>query len=212
MSLEWTPPKKIEELFAATSGNMFASVNAPTAGARTVESLPVGDAPLQLYSLATPNGQKVGIMLEELAEAGVEGAEYDAFVIQLNGPQFTSGFVGVNPNSKIPALVDTKPLDGKEPINLFESGSIVLYLAEKYKKFIPEDVRKKAEVMNWVFWQMAGMVYAPADKVEARNYGVARYGMEVLRLCDVLEHHLADGRTYLLGDEYSIADIMIFPW
>ncbi|KXS20191.1 glutathione S-transferase [Gonapodya prolifera JEL478] len=220
---EWTPPKAIEELFAQTAGNNFASINAPTAGARTVQELPKGSAPLQLYSLATPNGQKVGIILEELAEAGIKEADYDAFVIRLNGEQFTSGFVGVNPNSKIPALVDTKPSDGGEPVNLFESANIVLYLAEKHKFLMPEDSRKKAEVMNWVFWQMAGQgpmtgnfghffVYAPADKVEARNYGVARYGMEVLRLSDVLEKHLADGRSYLLGEDYTIADVVVFPW
>jgi len=219
----WTPPDKIEVLFAATAGNQFASTNAPTAGARTEKELPVGKAGLQLYSLSTPNGQKAGLMLEELAEAGVAEADYDAWVVKLNGEQFGSGFVGVNPNSKIPALVDKNPLDGKGELHVFESGAIVLYLAEKYKRFLPEDVRKRQEVLNWVFWQMGGQgpftgqfghffVYAPDEKVETRDYGVARYGMETLRLCDVLEKHLADGRTYLTGEEYTIADIMIFPW
>jgi len=212
----WTPPAKIEDLYASTAGNQFAAINAPTAGPRVEQDLPVGSAPFQLYSLATPNGQKVGIILEEL------GIEYDAHTINIGkGEQFTSGFVDVNPNSKIPAAVDRDGPDGK-PINLFESASIVLYLAEKYHRFIPTDPRLKAEVFNWVFWQMGGqgpntgafghfMVYAPADKVETRNYGVARYGMEVQRLCDVLDRHLA-GRTYIVGEEYSIADIIIYPW
>lgn len=137
------------------------------------------------------------------------------------GEQFTSGFVGVNPNSKIPAAVD-RDGPGGQPISLFESGSIVLYFAEKFQKFLPIDARLKAEAMNWVMWQMGGqgpmtgnfghfMVYAPADKVETRNYGVARYGMEVQRLCSVLDRHLA-GRTYMVGEEYSVADIMIYPW
>ncbi len=137
------------------------------------------------------------------------------------GEQFTSGFVGVNPNSKIPALLDKEGPDGK-PINLFESASIALYLAEKYNRFIPSDARLRAELFNWVFWQMGGQgpftgqfghffVYAPADKAETRDYGTARYGMEVQRLCDVLDKHLA-GRNYLVGDEYTLADILIFPW
>jgi len=212
----WKPPAKIEELFASTGGNQFAAINAPTAGPRVEQDLPVGSAPFQLYSLATPNGQKVGIILEEL------GIDYDAHSINIGkGDQFTSGFVGVNPNSKIPAAVD-RDGPGGSPINLFESGSIVLYLAEKYQRFIPSDPRLRAEVMNWVFWQMGGqgpftgqfghfMAYAPADKVETRNYGVARYGMEVQRLCHVLDRHLAT-RTYLVGEEYTIADMMIYPW
>ncbi len=146
------------------------------------------------------------------------------FLLVINigsGDQFTSGFVSVNPNSKIPAMVDKEGPDG-QPINLFESGSIVLYLAEKHGRFIPKDPRLRFEAMNWVFWQMGGqgpftgqfghfMVYAPADKCETRDYGTARYGMEVQRLCDVLNQHLAT-REYMVGDEYSIADIMIFPW
>jgi GST-like protein len=213
---EWMPPAKVEELFANASGNKFASINAPTAGARVDKDLPVGSAPIQLYSLATPNGQKISILLEEL------GVDYDAYVINIGaGDQFTSGFVGVNPNSKIPAAVDKEGPNG-EAINLFESGSMVLYFAEKYNRFIPTDPRLKVEVMNWIFWQMGGqgpgcgnfghfMAYAPADKVETRNYGVARYGMEVQRLCSVLDRHL-EGRTYMVGEEYSIADMMIYPW
>eukprot|EP01040_Poterioochromonas_malhamensis_P006553 gene6555-7057_t len=188
MSAEWTPPAKIED-----------------------------SAPLQLYSLSTPNGQKVGILLEEL------GVDYDAHVVNIGkGDQFTSGFVQVNPNSKIPALVDKEGPDG-QPINLFESASINLYLAEKYGgRFIPHEPRLRAEMMNWLFWQMGGFgpflgqlghffVHAPADKVEARDYGVARYGMETQRLCSVLDQHL-EGRWYMVGDEYTLADIAIFPW
>jgi len=213
---EWAPPATIEDLFAKTDGNKFSSINKPTAGARTQQELPVGSADLQLYSLATPNGQKVGILLEEL------GVDYDAFVINIGkGDQFTSGFVGVNPNSKIPALLDKNGPDGK-PINLFESASIAIYLAEKFNKFIPKDPRQRYEVMNWIFWQMAGQgpmtgnfghffVYAPPDKKEARDYGVGRYGMEAQRLCDVLDKHLV-GRTYIVGEEYTLADIIIFPW
>jgi len=211
----WTPPAKIEELYAATAGNQFASINRPTAGSRTEQALPDGGSPFQLYSLATPNGIKVGIILEEL------GIDYDAHFINIGkGEQFNSGFVAVNPNSKIPCALDKDGPDG-QPIFLFESAAIVMYLAEKYNRFLPTNVRLRQEVMNWVFWQMAGqgpmtgnyghfMVYAPADKVETRNYGVARYGMEVQRLCSVLENHL-EGRTYIVGEEYSIADIVVCP-
>lgn len=213
---KWTPPAKVEELYAATSGNKFASINAPTAGAREEKALPEGSAPFQLYSLATPNGQKVGILLEEL------GINYDAHFINIGkGDQFTSGFVGVNPNSKIPAALDKEGPDGK-PINLFESASIMMYLAEKHNQFIPTNPRARVECMNWLFWQMGGFgpfcgqfghffVYAPDDKAETKNYGSSRYGMEVQRLCDVLDKHLAD-HTYLAGEEYSIADMSVYPW
>jgi len=215
-SVEWAPPPKIEDIFANAAGNKFAAINSPTAGARVEKELPDGPAAIQLYSLATPNGQKVSILLEEL------GVEYDAYVINIGtGDQFTSGFVSVNPNSKIPAAVDKQGPDG-QPISLFESGSIVWYFAEKFNRFLPTNPRHRTECMNWVFWQMGGqgpmggnfghfMVYAPADKVETRNYGVARYGMEVQRLCSVLDRHL-EGRTYMVGEEYSVADIMIYPW
>lgn len=193
----------------------------------------VSNSPVLIYCWSYHYaGQKVGIMLEEL------GIDYDAhsklmlflfsysnwFDLAINigkGDQFTSGFVEVNPNSKIPAAVD-RDGPGGQPINLFESASIVLYLAEKYQRFIPTDPRLKAEMFNWVFWQMGGqgpntgayghfMVYAPGDKKETRDYGVARYGMEVQRLCSVLDRHLA-GRTYIVGEEYSIADMIIYPW
>jgi len=213
----WTPPPKIEELFEKVlTGNAFAGINRNTSGVRSEKPLASGTASLQLYSLGTPNGQKVSIMLEEL------GVDYDAHTIDiLHEEQFTSGFVEVNPNSKIPALVDKEGPDGK-PINLFESGSIVLYLAEKYQKFLPTSPTLKYQVLNWVFWQMGGqgpfagqyghyMVYAPADRGQARDYGVSRYGMESQRLLHVLETQLK-GRDYIVGDHLTIADIMIFPW
>jgi len=212
---EWQPPAKIEDLFAKSAGNKWAAINSPTAGARTTKDVPVGPAPLQLYSLATPNGQKVGILLEEL------GVDYDAHVINIGtGDQFTSGFVAINPNSKIPALVDKEAPGG--PLNLFESASIMVYLADKYNRFLPKDPRVRAECFNWIFWQMGGlgpmcgqfghfMVYAPADKLETRDYGVARYGMEVQRLCSVLDQHLKN-RTYLVGEEYTVADMINFTW
>ncbi|RHY50673.1 hypothetical protein DYB30_010693 [Aphanomyces astaci] len=215
-SSEWTPPRKIEELYAAAAGNKFASINSPEAGARVQEALPVGSASLQLYSLGTPNGIKVSILLEEL------GVDYDAHFINIGaGDQFKSGFVDVNPNSKIPALLDQDGPDSA-PIHVWESASIALYLAEKHRRFLPTSPRLKVEVMNWLFWQMAGQgpmtgnfghffVYAPADKGAARDYGVARYGMETQRLCSVLDRHLA-GKAFLVGEEYSLADIVVFPW
>jgi len=215
----WCPPTKIEDLYDNTDGNSWAAVNAPTSGARTERELPRGVATFQLYSIATPNGQKPAILLEEL------GVEYDAHRIHIGGAyqdQFGSGFVEVNPNSKIPAAVDWD-CEG-ERVNLFESVSIMIYLADKYSRFIPptSQPRLRAEVMNWLFWQVGGqgpmsgnfghfMVYAPDDKGAARDYGVARYGMEVQRQCDVLEKHLRD-REYLVGNEYSVADMACFPW
>ncbi|RHY15017.1 hypothetical protein DYB32_010797, partial [Aphanomyces invadans] len=209
-SSDWTPPRKVEELSASASGNTFASINSPNAGARVQESLPVGTARLQLYSLGTPNGIKVSILLEEL------GVDYDAHCINIGtGEQFTSGFVALNPNSKIPALLDQDGVDGA-PLHVWESASIALYLAEKYQQFLPSNPRHRVEVMNWLFWQMGGnfghfFVYAPADKGAARDYGVARYGMETQRLCSVLDKHL-EGKTYLVGEEYSVADMVVFPW
>eukprot|EP00607_Mallomonas_marina_P002866 CAMPEP_0182428404 /NCGR_PEP_ID=MMETSP1167-20130531/22908_1 /TAXON_ID=2988 /ORGANISM="Mallomonas Sp, Strain CCMP3275" /LENGTH=283 /DNA_ID=CAMNT_0024611305 /DNA_START=60 /DNA_END=911 /DNA_ORIENTATION=+ len=213
---KWTPPPKIDDLFADTAGNKWSNINRPTAGARSQEDLPVGDASFQLYSLSTPNGQKIGIMLEEL------GIDYDAHVINFSTlDQFKSGFVNINLNSKIPAAVDKDGPGGKS-ISLFESASILLYLGEKYGRFIPTDPFTRAEMMNWVFWQMAGLgpmagnfghffVYAPDDKIEARNYGVARYGMETQRLLSVLDNHLK-GKTFIVGEEYTIADIASYPW
>lgn len=194
-----------------SSKGTFASINAPTAGARTQKDLPVGEHPLQLYSLATPNGQKVTILLEEL------GAKYDAWLINImEGDQFTSGFVEVNPNSKIPALVDREGPGGQK-VNVFESGSILLYLAEKFGKFIPSDPVKRVQCLNFLFFQMGAgpyfgqfghfYKYAP-EKIE---YGINRYKMETQRLLDVLDKHLAD-KEYLVDGEYSIADMAWFPW
>ena len=213
--MTWGPPESIEEIYEKASS--MGGMNRPTTGKRSEEELTVGSAPFLLYSLATPNGQKVGILLEELK------IPYDAHVINIGRlQQFTKGFVESNPNSKIPACMDHSPVDGGDPLRLFESGSIMLYLAEKYGKFIPQDPRKRVECMNWVMWQMAGqgpmtgnyghfMVYAPGDKGAAREYGVARYGMEVQRLCDTLDKHL-EGKNYICGDEYTIADMICFPW
>lgn len=205
-------------MYAATQGNTWSGINRPTAGAREEKSLVEGSAPIQLYSLATPNGKKVGILLEEL------GLDYDAHVISImKGDQFSSGFVAVNPNSKIPAVVDKDGPDGK-PINIFESGAILQYLAEKHGQFIPKDPRARVACFNWLHWQMGGLgpfcgqfghffAYAPADKGAAREYGTSRYGMEVQRLCSVLDQHLAaSGDQYLAGEEYSIADMAVFPW
>jgi GST-like protein len=215
---KWEPPAKLDVLFEHLQNNVFAKTNSATSGARREQSLPVGNAKLQLYSLATPNGQKVSIMLEEL------GVDYDAHVINIGAnalDQFTSGFVEINPNSKIPALVDLDGFDGEKTIT-FESAAVVYYLAEKFNKFYPASLKLRNEIRSWIFWQMAGqgpmsgnfghfMVYAPPDQIEARNYGVARYGMETKRLCHVLDTHLK-GKTYMVGEEYSIADIICFPW
>jgi len=212
----WNPPPKVENLFQSTSGNAFSGLNSPKSGHRTDQALVVGSAPVQLYSTLTPNSVKVCILLEEL------GVNYDANLISISkGDQFSSGFVEVNPNSKIPALVDKEGPGGK-PITIFESASIMIYLAEKCNKFWFTDTRLKTEAMSWLFWQMSAqgpmtgnfghfMVYAPDGKLEARDYGVARYGMEVQRLCSVLDNHLKD-RQYMVNNEYSIVDMAIFPW
>ncbi|WP_026375394.1 glutathione-dependent disulfide-bond oxidoreductase [Aestuariibacter salexigens] len=210
----YTPPKVWT--WDAASGGKFANINRPVAGATHDKALPTGKHPLQLYSLATPNGVKVTMMLEELLEAGYSEAEYDAFLINImEGEQFSSGFVKVNPNSKIPAMVDhsTTP-----PTRLFESGSILLYLADKFSAFIPKDAAKRAECMNWLFWQMGsapllgggfGHFYAYAP--EKYEYAINRYTMEIKRQLDVLNQHLAE-HQYMCGDEYTIADIAIWPW
>ncbi|ENU92008.1 hypothetical protein F971_03101 [Acinetobacter vivianii] len=191
-------------------------LNQPTSGSRYEQQLPVGQHPLQLYSLATPNGQKVTILLEELLELGHTEAEYDAWLIKIDeGQQFGSGFVEINPNSKIPALVDHSQ---NPPLRVFESGSILLYLAEKFKAFIPTDIAARIECLNWLFWQMGSApyiggglghfyAYAPV-KIE---YAINRFAMETKRLLDVLDQHLAK-HEYLSGNEYSIADIAAFPW
>lgn len=200
----------------AQNGGEWASINRPTAGVRHEQELPVGQHPLQLYSLATPNGQKVTIMLEELLEAGEQGAEYDAFLIKIgDGDQFSSGFVAVNPNSKIPALVDRSL---PEPVRVFESGSILLYLAEKFHRLIPPAVPARTECLNWLFWQMGAgpyvgggfghfFTYAP----EKIPYAIDRFTMETKRQLDVLDRHLKNNE-YMAGTEYSIADIAIWPW
>ena len=198
------------------SGGRFANINRPIAGSTHEKDLPVGQHPLQLYSLATPNGVKVTIMLEELLALGHSGAEYDAWLIKIgDGDQFGSGFVGANPNSKIPALMDHST---STPIRVFESGAILLYLAEKFGEFLPIDLAKRTECLSWLFWQMGsapylgggfGHFYAYAPmKIE---YPINRFAMEVKRQLDVLDRHLAENE-YMAGDEYSIADMAIWPW
>lgn len=199
------------------SGGRFASINRPTAGAREERDLPVGAHPFQLYSLATPNGVKVTIMLEELLALGHAGAEYDAWTINIGqGEQFTSGFVGVNPNSKIPALLDRS--DPQAPFRVFESGAILLHLAEKFGAFLPTDAAARAEVMSWVFWQVAsgpfiggGFSHFYAYAPEKYEYPINRYAMETKRIFDVSDKRLATSR-FLAGDDYTIADIANFPW
>jgi GST-like protein len=198
------------------NGGRFANINRPIAGSTHEKDLPVGRHPLQLYSLATPNGQKVTIMLEELLALGHSGAEYDAWLVRINeGAQFGSGFVAVNPNSKIPALLDR---GGPTPIRVFESGAILMHLAEKFEAFLPTDPAKRAECLSWLFWQMGSApylgggfghfyAYAPT-KME---YPIDRFAMEVKRQLDVLDRRLADS-TYLAGDDYTIADMAVWPW
>ena len=198
------------------SGGRFANINRPTAGAREERDLPVGEHPFQLYSLATPNGVKATIMLEELLEAGHTGAEYDAWTVNIGqGEQFTSGFVGVNPNSKIPALLDRS---GPTPFRVFESVAILVHLAEKFGAFLPSDPAARAEALSWVFWQVAsgpfigggfGHFYAYAP--EKYEYAINRYAMEVKRLFDVANNRLKETR-FLGGDDYTIADMAAFPW
>jgi len=214
MSNTYTPPRVWQ--WDQDSGGKFASINRPIAGATHDKELPVGKHPLQLYSLATPNGVKVTVMLEELLELGITDAEYDAHLIQiLEGDQFSSGFVAVNPNSKIPALLDVST---QPPTRVFESGSILLYLAEKFNAFIPEDPAKRTETLNWLFWQMGsapllgggfGHFYAYAP--EKYEYPINRYTMEIKRQLDVLDRQLAEHK-YIAGDEYTIADMAIWPW
>ena len=211
---EYIPPKVWT--WDQESGGKFASINRPVAGATHDKDLPVGRHPLQLYSLATPNGVKVTVMLEELLALGHSGAEYDAWLIRINeGDQFSSGFVAANPNSKIPALMDHS---GKTPVRVFESGAILQYLAEKFGAFMPESGAARAECLSWLFWQMGSApflgggfghfyAYAPA-KFE---YPINRYAMEVKRQLDVLDRQLAAHR-FLAGDDYTIADMAVWPW
>ena len=210
----YTPPRVWT--WDAPSGGKFENINRPVAGATHEKELPTGKHPLQLYSLATPNGVKITVLLEELLALGFAGAEYDAWLIDIGaGEQFGSGFVGANPNSKIPALVDHS---GTTPVRLFESGAILLYLAEKFGALIPQDPYLRAQCLSWLFWQMGsapylgggfGHFYAYAP--EKLEYPINRYAMEVKRQLDVLDRHLADNR-YFCGDEYSIADIATWPW
>ncbi|HPU50704.1 MAG TPA: glutathione-dependent disulfide-bond oxidoreductase [Burkholderiaceae bacterium] len=198
------------------SGGRFANINRPIAGPTHDKELPVGRHPMQLYSLATPNGVKVTVMLEELLALGHTGAEYDAWLIRINeGQQFSSGFVAANPNSKIPALVDHS---GPKPIRVFESGAILVHLAEKFGAFLPTGGEARAECLSWLFWQMGSApylgggfghfyAYAPT-KIE---YAIDRFAMEVKRQLDVLDRHLAD-HEYMTGQDYSVADIAIWPW
>ena len=209
----YTPPKVWTH--DSENGGKFANINRPTAGAREEKELPVGEHDLQLYSLATPNGVKAGIMLEELLEAGHTGAEYDAWTINIGeGDQFSSGFVAVNPNSKIPALLDRS---GDEPVRIFESGAILLYLSEKFDAFMPTG-KDRAEALSWLFWQIGsapfigggfGHFYAYAP--EKFEYPINRYAMETKRLFDVADKRLAESE-YLAGSEYTVADIAAFPW
>ncbi len=211
---DYTPPKVWT--WDKESGGRFANINRPIAGPTSEKVLPIGKHPLQLHSLATPNGLKVTIMLEELLALGHEGAEYDAYTINIGeGEQFSSGFIEINPNSKIPALMDRST---PEPTRVFESGAILLYLAEKFGALIPTDPSKRAECYSWLFWQMGSAPYlgggfghfyryAPM-RIE---YAIDRFTMEVKRQLDVLDRHLADNE-YMAKDEYSIADIAIWPW
>jgi GSH-dependent disulfide-bond oxidoreductase len=213
-SSEYVPPKVWT--WKKPSGGRFANINRPIAGPTHDKELPVGRHPLQLYSLGTPNGVKVTIMLEELLARGHSGAEYDAWLINIGeGDQFGSGFVAVNPNSKIPALVDRS---GSTPVRVFETGAILVYLAEKFHEFLPTEVGARAECLSWLFWQMGSApylgggfghfyAYAP-EKIE---YAIDRYAMEVKRQLDVLDRRLAESE-YVAGSAYTIADMAIFPW
>ncbi|MFV0410508.1 MAG: glutathione-dependent disulfide-bond oxidoreductase [Paracoccus sp. (in: a-proteobacteria)] len=214
MSEDYTPPKVWT--WEPGNGGQFASINRPIAGPTHEAELPVGKHPFQLYSMATPNGQKAAIMLEELLAKGHYGAEYDAWLIRIGeGDQFGSGFVEVNPNSKIPTMTD-QMFD--PPVRVFESGSILLYLAEKFDEFLPKDLAPRTQALNWLFWQMGSAPflgggfghffhYAPVRI----KYAIDRYTMEVKRQMDVLDRHLADNH-FMAGNEYSIADMAIFPW
>lgn len=211
---EYVPPRVWT--WDKESGGRFANINRPVAGSTHDKALPVGKHPLQLYSLATPNGVKVTVLLEELLALGHDGAEYDAWLIRIgDGEQFGSGFVDVNPNSKIPALLDR---GAPKPTRVFESGAILLYLAEKFGAFLPRDPADRPECLSWLFWQMGstpyvgggfGHFYAYAS--EKNEYAIDRFAMETKRLLDVLDRRLA-GNRYVCGDEYTIADMAIWPW
>jgi len=211
---EYVPPKVWK--WEQGSGGRFANINRPIAGATHDKTLPVGEHPLQLYSLATPNGVKVTVMLEELLELGIDGAEYDAWIVNIGeGNQFGSDFVAINPNSKIPALLDRST---PRPTRVFESGAILVYLAEKFGAFLPTDPSDRAECLSWLFWQMGSApylgggfghfyAYAPTKM----QYPIDRFAMEVKRQLDVLDRNLAE-RRFLVGDELTIADMATYPW
>ena len=213
-SSDYTPPKIWT--WTKPSGGAFANINRPISGATHDKDLPIGKHPLQLYSLGTPNGVKVTVLLEELLAAGHSGAEYDAWLINIGeGDQFSSGFVDANPNSKIPALVDRS---GADPIRVFESGAILVYLAEKFGEFLPTEPAKRAETLSWLMWQMGsapflgggfGHFYAYAPTKQ--EYPINRYAMEVKRQLDVLDRRLAENE-YIAGADYTIADMAIWPW
>ena len=210
----YQPPKVWK--WEGESGGTWSSINRPIAGPTHEKELPVGKHPLQLYSLATPNGQKVTILLEELLALGESGAEYDAWLIKIgDGDQFGSGFVGINPNSKIPALVDRS---GAEPIRVFESGAILLYLAEKFGHFLPSDPAARAECLSWLFWQMGSAPYLGGGfghfykyAPYPMEYPIDRFAMETKRQLDVLDRRLAESR-FIAGQDYTIADMAIWPW
>ncbi len=214
MTTEYIPPKVWT--MDSENGGKWASINRPDAGARYQQDLPIGKHSLQLHSLATPNGQKVTIMLEELLALGISEAEYDAFLINIGeSEQFSSGFIAINPNSKIPALMDHS---GETPIRVFESGAILLYLAEKFAHFLPTEITARTETLNWLFWLQGSApylgggfghfyAYAPA-KFE---YPINRFSMEAKRQLDLLDKQLAD-HTYIAGEQYTIADMAIWPW
>ena len=210
----YVPPKVWQ--WEQGNGGKFANINRPISGATHEKALPVGKHPLQLYSLGTPNGQKVTIMLEELLALGIKEAEYDAWLVNIGeGDQFSSGFVEVNPNSKIPALVDRS---GEEPIRVFESGSILTYLAEKFSALLPTTQPERAETFSWLFWQMGSAPFAGggfghfyAYAPEKFEYPINRFAMETKRQLDVLDKRLANHK-YVAGDSYTIADIAIWPW
>jgi len=211
---DYSPPQKW--VWDKENGGKFANINRPVSGSTHQKKLPIGKHPFQLYSQGTPNGIKVTIMLEELLKSGIKEAEYDAWLIRIgSGDQFSSGFVDINPNSKIPSLVDNS---GTKPLKIFESGSILLYLADKFQKFIPQSFNERTECLNWLFWQMAsapylgggfGHFYAYAPK--KFEYPIDRFSMEVKRQLDVLDKLLSD-RTYVCNDDYTIADIAIWSW
>ena len=214
MTNQYIPPKQWQ--FDNNNGGQWAQINRPVSGATHDKALPIGKHPLQLYSMGTPNGQKITIMLEELLAAGKSDADYDAHLINISeGDQFSSGFVDINPNSKIPALVDHSQ---GQAVNIFESGSILFYLAEKFELFLPPSINDRTQVMNWLFWLQGsapylgggfGHFYAYAD--EKLEYPINRFTMEVKRQLDVLDKQLAS-HQYIAGDEYSIADIAMWPW